>query len=79
MCVCVCVCECVCETRAYKNPATTFEKINRKTMDPRWEHPFTCVIAGPTGCGKTYFVKQFLQHLSDMMNPIPSEVIWYYG
>ena len=47
-------------------------------MDPRWEHPFTCVIAGPTGCGKTYFVKQFLQHLSDMMNPIPSEVIWCY-
>ena len=22
-------------------------------MDPRWQHPFTCIVAGPTGCGKT--------------------------
>ena len=21
-------------------------------MDPRWQHPFTCIVAGPTGCGK---------------------------
>ena len=25
-------------------------------MDPRWKHPFTCIVAGPTGCGKTTFV-----------------------
>ena len=25
-------------------------------MDPRWQHPFTCIVAGPTGCGKTTFV-----------------------
>ena len=23
-------------------------------MDPRWKHPFTCVIAGPTGSGKLF-------------------------
>ena len=48
-------------------------------MDPRWKHPFTCVISGPTQSGKTHFVTQFLKYLSDMMNPTPDEVIWYYG
>lgn len=48
-------------------------------MDPRWKHPFTCVIAGPTGSGKTHFVKQYLNHLQDMMTPPPEELIWCYG
>ncbi|KAJ8046090.1 hypothetical protein HOLleu_09265 [Holothuria leucospilota] len=26
-------------------------------MKPKLKHPFPCVIAGPTGCGKTQFVK----------------------
>ena len=29
-------------------------------MDPRWQHPFTCIVAGPTGCGKTTFVARLL-------------------
>ena len=24
-------------------------------MDPRWKHPFTAIVAGPTGCGKTVY------------------------
>ncbi len=48
-------------------------------MDPRWVHPFTCVIAGPTGCGKTTFVRQFLDNLKEMTDPVPEEVVWCYG
>ena len=48
-------------------------------MDPRWKHPFTCVISGPTQNGKTHFVTQFLKYLPDMMNPPTDEVIWCYG
>jgi hypothetical protein len=48
-------------------------------MDPRWKHPFTAVIAGPTGCGKSYFVKQFLLHLQQMVDTPISEVIWCYA
>jgi hypothetical protein len=48
-------------------------------MDPRWKHPFTALIAGPTGSGKTCFVQRFLEHLSEMMDPVPEEVIWCYG
>lgn len=50
-----------------------------KDMDPRWKHPFTCVIAGPTGSGKTVWVSQFLNHLSEVMTPVPEEVLWFYG
>ncbi|GFN91905.1 hypothetical protein PoB_001841100 [Plakobranchus ocellatus] len=48
-------------------------------MDPRWKHPFTCMVSGATGSGKTYFVKTLLQYLSSMVTPVPEEVIWCYG
>ena len=48
-------------------------------MDPRWVHPFTSVIAGPTGCGKTQWVKRFVNHLEYLVDPSPTRVIWSYG
>ena len=50
-----------------------------ESMDVRWKHPFTCVVAGPTGSGKSYFVKDFIAHLSHMVTPVPEEVVWCYG
>ena len=48
-------------------------------MDPRWQHPFTCIVAGPTGCGKTTFVARLLRNASEMIDPPPERVTWYYG
>ena len=48
-------------------------------MDPRWKHPFTCIVAGPTGCGKTTFVARLLRNASTMFDPSPERVTWYYG
>ena len=48
-------------------------------MDPRWKHPFTCIVAGPTGCGKTTFVARLLRKASIMIDPSPERVTWYYG
>ena len=48
-------------------------------MDPRWKHPFTCIVAGPTGCGKTTFVTRLLRNAPSMINPAPEHVTWYYG
>lgn len=48
-------------------------------MDVRLIHPFTCVIAGPTGSGKTHFVRNFLNDISSMMNPAPQDIFWFYG
>ena len=44
-----------------------------------WKHPFTCLIAGPTGCGKTVFAKRFVNNINQMMDPIPERIIWYYS
>ena len=48
-------------------------------MDPRWKHPFTCIVAGPTGCGKTTFVTRLLRNSSTMIDSSPERVMWYYG
>ena len=48
-------------------------------MDPRWKHPFTCVIVGPTGSGNTVWVTRFLNHVSHMITPPPQEIVWCYG
>ena len=48
-------------------------------MNLAWKHPFTCVIAGPTGFGKTMKVRQFLEYISTIMSPVPQEVVWCYG
>ena len=48
-------------------------------MDPRWKHPFTCVVAGPTSCGKTQFVSRLLRHSADIITPTPQRLIWFYG
>ena len=48
-------------------------------MDPRWQYPFTCIVAGPTGCGKTTFVARLLRNAFEMIDPPPEHVTWYYG
>ena len=45
--------------------------------DVRLKSPFTCVVAGPTGCGKTVFVRKLLA--SDLIFPHPRKVIWCYS
>ena len=48
-------------------------------MDPRWKHPFTCIVAGPTGCGKTTFVARLLRYASSLIDTPPEEKTWCYG
>ena len=48
-------------------------------MDMRWKHPFTCIVSGPTGCGKSVFVFTILDNLTDMITPTPHKVIYCYG
>ncbi|KAJ8018824.1 hypothetical protein HOLleu_42971 [Holothuria leucospilota] len=46
-------------------------------MNPKLAHPFTCVIAGPTGCGKTQFVKKMLTQ--DVIEGAPERIVYCYG
>ena len=45
----------------------------------RFQHPFTCVIAGATGSGKTVFVTRLLQYADAMINFPPEKIYWHYG
>jgi hypothetical protein len=46
---------------------------------PKLQHPFTMVIAGPTGCGKSYFVRDMIAAKEEMFSIIPDKVVWFYG
>ncbi|KAL6418762.1 hypothetical protein ACFW04_011800 [Cataglyphis niger] len=48
-------------------------------MDVRWKHPWTSIVYGPTGCGKTIFVKTFLHHLSIMSDVQFERILFYYA
>ena len=48
-------------------------------MDVRFAHPFTCVVSGPTGSGKTEFVAKLIENISHMMLPVPEKIVWCYG
>lgn len=41
------------------------------------KHPFTMLVAGPTGSGKTHYVKKLVDHR--MIHPFPKTVLWCYG
>jgi hypothetical protein len=48
-------------------------------MDLRWKHPFSAIVAGPSGSGKSVFVSRFIKHISDMCNVQFNHINWHYG
>lgn len=46
---------------------------------PKLQHPFTMLVSGPTGSGKSFFVKDLIQHKQDMFSTIPDKIVWFYG
>ncbi|VDH90151.1 Hypothetical predicted protein [Mytilus galloprovincialis] len=41
-------------------------------------HPFTMMLAGPTGSGKTFWMKMLLERAKCMIKPTPERIIWCY-
>jgi hypothetical protein len=44
-----------------------------------WVHPFTSMIAGPTGSVKSMFVRRFVHNIKHLMTPKPDWILWCYG
>jgi hypothetical protein len=44
-----------------------------------FQHPFTCLIAGPTQSGKTHFLKNILLFNKILINPAPDKIIYCYS
>lgn len=45
----------------------------------RWEHPFSAIVAGPSGCSKSQFVSKFIQHITEMCDTPFFRINWHYG
>ena len=43
------------------------------------EHPFTCMIAGMTGSGKSVWVKSLLQQAQKAIHLPPERIVWCYS
>lgn len=46
---------------------------------PQLITPFTAVIAGPTSCGKSYFVRDLIKYKREMFSTVPDKIVWFYG
>lgn len=44
------------------------EEENQVIYDARFHHPFTCIISGPTGCGKSTFVYNLLKNKEKLID-----------
>jgi len=47
----------------------------------KFKHPFTCIVAGPTGSGKTSVVIKLLQNLNSLCTEsrFKGGIIWCYS
>ena len=46
--------------------------------EARLRHPFTAIVAGPTGCGKSIFALKLIKYAKEMIIPAPERIIWCY-
>ena len=60
-------------------PFQTVPIFSQKRQRFRFEHPFTSMIAGMTGSGKTAWVRSLLQQASETIYPSPERIVWCYS
>jgi len=44
-----------------------------------FQHPFSCIVAGPSKAGKTVFASKFLKHIDSISTAKPVEIIWAFA
>ena len=48
-------------------------------FDPRLQGPFTCLVAGPTGCGKTQLIFKLMDNADQLITPPVHNIVYCYG
>ena len=51
----------------------------KKTYDPRPVWPYSLLLCGPTGCGKTTWIVELLKSHEELCTHTPKKLIWIYG
>lgn len=48
---------------------------------PKFQHPFTCLVAGATGSGKSYLVRNMIEYSHFVIEKMPNvpKIVWCYG
>ena len=56
-------------------------KAQKETKCDRFQlrHPFTALVGGMTGSGKTVWVQNLLEHANQVIQPPPQCVVWSYS
>ena len=75
------------QKRIYEKKKTLFTKMltvnnDEKEVidfDPRLQGPFTCLVAGPTGCGKTQMIFKLIENAAQLITPIVHYIVYCYG
>ena len=44
-----------------------------------FKHPFTCIVNGPTGCGKTHLLFQILENTERLFDLKPERIVYCYS
>ena len=57
----------------------TLKKMSKKTYDPRLVWPYSLLLCGPTGCGKTTWIVELLKSHEELCTHMPKKLIWIYG
>ena len=48
-------------------------------MTLKLKHPFTCIVAGPSGSGQTVFTTRLIENAKILIEPAPERILWCYG
>ena len=48
-------------------------------IDVRLQHPFSMLVAGGRGAGKTTFAKHLIKERNWLIHPTPQRIIWCYA
>ena len=56
-----------------------FPTMNFETIDPRFMHPFTAIIAGPSSSGKSMFCMRLIRNARECIAPPPERIVYCYS
>ena len=71
------------ESNSMKSPSSGYEISSEfpgvRLYNDSFQHPFTCIVAGPTGSGKSHLVRSIIRAKRKLIIPEPTRVMWAYG